>query len=330
MKSMTVYFVPHSTSRGKRPPRSDTLFGAICWGYKLLFGKNELDRLLHAFTGSSVPFLVSSMFLYSEHEGKKTHYLPKPLSAPLQDDLGDLDLKELDRIKNLKKRQIVTDNEFEHIIQGNNDGSIEPQSKQVRVDQRQVPHSSINRLTWTVDESLFFYTEELSLPAEAGLFFCLKIHEEFERNLKTVLYFLADKGIGGGASVGKGHFKSIHIKDALPFDEPGDDAKHVVTLSLTYPDKELRTKLPDSWYTLEKRQGKIESMYAHPKSGHIWKDHVLMLQEGSTFPKNTRAFYGKNPVVRKAGDDLDFDVQHYGYAFTVNTKHIPQQANDEA
>jgi hypothetical protein len=53
-----------------------------------------------------------------------------------------------------------------------------------------------------------------------------------------------------------------------------------------------------------------------------WKDSLLMLREGSTFPKNGRQQYGMNAIVRKAGDGLDFDVWQYGFAFTVNTQHI--------
>ena len=56
--------------------------------------------------------------------------------------------------------------------------------------------------------------------------------------------------------------------------------------------------------------------------GHIWKDHLLMLQEGSTFPHNGQPYYGENRVVREGKHDLGFDVQHYGYAFMVKTKHI--------
>ena len=61
-------------------------------------------------------------------------------------------------------------------------------------------------------------------------------------------------------------------------------------------------------------------MYVQP--GHIWKDHLILLKEGSTFPKNGRAYYGKNNIVRKDDGELGFDVQHYGYGFTVNTKHV--------
>jgi hypothetical protein len=63
-------------------------------------------------------------------------------------------------------------------------------------------------------------------------------------------------------------------------------------------------------------------MYVAPASGHVWKNALLMLQEGATFPQNGQRYYGRNPIVRKADDYVPFDVRHYGYAFTVNTQHI--------
>jgi CRISPR type III-A-associated RAMP protein Csm4 len=148
----------------------------------------------------------------------------------------------------------------------------------------------------------------------------MRCRDDLVQDLKTIIYFLADKGIGSGISSGKGHFKSVTIVDDVPYHEPqADDSTHVVTLSLTYPDDELKQLLSRSWYALERRQGKIESMYAPVKAR---KDSLLMLREGSTFPKNGRQQYGMNAIVRKAGDGLDFDVWQYGFAFTVNTQHI--------
>jgi CRISPR/Cas system CSM-associated protein Csm4 (group 5 of RAMP superfamily) len=129
--------------------------------------------------------------------------------------------------------------------------------------------------------------------------------------------------------VGKGHIKKIEFIDALPYEEPPDEeASYAITLSLMFPDASLRKKLSACWYDLEKRQGKIECMYADPGSGHIWKDHLLLLKEGSTFPKNDQKFYGENRIVRKDDGTLGFDVHHYGYAFTVNTKHVKNFRQD--
>ena len=334
MKAMTVYLLPHSSFRGSRPLRSDTLFGAICWGYRLLFGEDKLLDVLEEFEQHPVPFLISSLFTYEVDQGK-IHYLPKPLADPYRPEKFASDkpsLQELEALKSVNKKPIVTDSEFTKIIRGEmgdkdfyeeilhgSERERKPDIKNV-----QIPHSAINRLTGSVEGPRFFYTEECLSSSDSGdqvgLFFCVKCREGFENDLKTIFRFLADKGIGGGASVGKGHIKSIEIVDNyLPYTEPEEETEHVLTLSLTFPDDSIRPILSKCWYELEKRQGKIESMYVQP--GHIWKDHLILLKEGSTFPKNERTYYGANKVVRKDDGNLGFDVQHYGYAFTVKTKH---------
>jgi len=339
MKAMTVYLLPHSSFRGSNPPRSDTLFGAICWGYRLLFGEDKLINVLDEFKEHPVPFLISSLFEYTEVDQKKTHYLPKPLANPYRPEKFTTDmppLKKLEALKRLSKKRIVTESDFTKIIRGEKgdkdfyekilcelEKGGKPKKSGIR--NAQIPHSAINRLTGAVEGPRFFYTEEYS-PAsdsgeQAGLFFCVKCRAGFENDLKTIFRFLADKGIGGGASVGKGHIKSMEIvDDYLPYKELEEETGHVVTLSLTFPDDSIRPILSKCWYELEKRQGKIESMYVQP--GHVWKDHLILLKEGSTFSKNERAYYGENKIVREDDGNLGFDVQHYGYAFTVNTKHV--------
>ena len=341
MKAVTVYLVPHSMLRGSELPRSDTLFGAICWGIRLLFGENRLEHILKAFETDAVPFLLSSIFEYTEGENGKEHYFPKPLSDPYFPEKFALkpptaqETKALKRLKNLSvvRHDLFMDmiaaekseaDIYEAIVKG-----VEP-VRPPRSNVIYTPHSAVNRVTEMAAADEIFYTEELAFPSRAegqhgGMFFCMKWCDEFAADLQTVCYFLADKGIGGGVSSGKGQFTAIEIVEGLPYTEkePADDeSSHVITLSLTYPDQGLQRLLSKSWYTLERRQGKIESMYVAPASGHIWKNSLVMLQEGSTFPKNGRRYYGENPIVRRADTDVPFDVRQYGYAFTVNTKHI--------
>lgn len=345
MQAMTVYLRPDSSFRGSRPPRSDTLFGAICWGYQLIFDEARLITLLNAFQPESAPFLISSMFPYTEKDGQRSLSLPKPYTKPYQlPDKEQLDLDKLHALKQLKKQTVVSLKDFEAMIQGAKGEEcfyqdaladvlehktqrydLENACKPIKksVTSFDVPHAAINRLTGAVEGSRFFYTEEYSPASEAqkqaGLFFFVKCREDLAADLQTVFRFLGDKGIGGGVSVGKGHFQIIEIADELPYREP-PKADHVVTLSLTFPCAAIRSRLSESWYDIERRQGKIESMYAHVE--HIWKDHLVMLKEGSTFPKNGQPFYGENPIVRKDDGKSGFDVRHYGYAFTVNTRHV--------
>lgn len=339
MTSLTAYFIPHSSLRGRNFPRSDTLFGAICWGIRLLFGIEHLEHVLHAFTQRTVPFLLSSMYEYV-HTGERTiHYFPKPFTNPYVPPSfvnNPPKTEELIALKRLHAMRTVCDTNFSDILQGKKcdadfyeeclDAVMHaPKAALPASHCVPVPHASINRLTSAHEPDRIFYTEERLFHTrgngqQSGVFFCVTCRDEFVQDLKAVIYFLADKGIGAGASSGKGHFTSVTLADGVPYCEPpADESTHVVTLSLTYPDDELKQFLSRSWYALERRQGRIESMYMPVDTR---KDALLMLREGSTFPRNGQQQYGMNTIVRKAGDGLDFDVWHYGYAFIVNTKHI--------
>jgi CRISPR-associated protein Csm4 len=80
---MIVYLKPRAPF-SKSPPRSDTLFGAIAWAVRLLFGEDELIKLLEQFDEAvelrkSEPFLISSLFPFVESRTGRTLFLPRPL-----------------------------------------------------------------------------------------------------------------------------------------------------------------------------------------------------------------------------------------------------------
>jgi len=356
MISITVYLKPLSTFIGRVPPRSDTLFGALCWGYRLLFSevslKDRLDEFEEAFNSEKEvvpPFLLSSCFLFiqGQKEQKRVHYLPRPFGRRMEvvdESLRGLEgtLKGVRILKGLKRKINLSEEEFDAVIQGRKSdadfikeirkelerrdklsfGKVEQGSP---ADILESPHNAINRLSGAVQEGRFFYHQELVIKPGNGIFFCLKCRDEdLLKDLKQVLYFLGDRGIGGESSMGKGQFKP-EFKEGLPFTEPSEPANYAVTLSLTYPDAYIRSALKESYYELEKRQGKVESMYA--RAPHIWKDSILMLREGSTIPIQNakRKWLGANPVVREGVSDLSghtFNVRQYGLAFLVKTKHI--------
>jgi len=73
---------------------SDTLFGAICWPWKLLHGEDDLIELLEQYKQAKPPFLISSTFPFIG----KNWILPKPL-----DGLGKAGLE-----KNVRKALFVS------------------------------------------------------------------------------------------------------------------------------------------------------------------------------------------------------------------------------
>src|SRR5262245_37874005 len=80
---MIVFLRPRAPF-SKGPPRSDTLFGAIAWSVRLLFGEDELIKLLEQFDEAielqkPEPFLISSLFPFVESRTGRTLFLPRPL-----------------------------------------------------------------------------------------------------------------------------------------------------------------------------------------------------------------------------------------------------------
>ena len=121
MNEMTVYLRPHSSFLRSQPPRSDTLFGAMCWGYRVLFGNDALEEVLAQFRDTSVPFLISSMFRYIGQDGEKEHIFPKPYTAPLDllEHIPNPGLQELDAAKRVRNMRDVKGQDFSDILHGN-------------------------------------------------------------------------------------------------------------------------------------------------------------------------------------------------------------------
>lgn len=85
---MIVYLKPRAPF-AQAVPRSDTLFGAVAWAIRLLYGEAALAELLGQFdeaikAAAAPPFVISSLFPYLKHENSVLRFLPRPLAAPVQ------------------------------------------------------------------------------------------------------------------------------------------------------------------------------------------------------------------------------------------------------
>ena len=82
---MIVYLLPRAPF-AKAAPRSDTLFGAICWAIRWLYDEETLVKLLAGFADGQAPFILSSLFPYVENTttnpAPKILFVPRPLLAP--------------------------------------------------------------------------------------------------------------------------------------------------------------------------------------------------------------------------------------------------------
>lgn len=107
-------------------PRSDTLFGAICWGLRESRGEAELEDYLAAFADGEPPFTISSAVPVLEQD--RRHYLlPKPrLPGPDLDEEGEGDTEDiqsltetrLEALQTWKRLEYLPDTVFRRLARG--------------------------------------------------------------------------------------------------------------------------------------------------------------------------------------------------------------------
>ena len=314
-------------------PRSDTLFGAICWGIRHSQGEEALEDLLARFAEGDPPFLISSAFPTVEqpNSDEQLYLLPKP-RLPGQHSSGEAMTDErVEALQAWKRIEYIPAPLFAEIAAGERsktdvvdeleasavdiDGQtynrdrefllpIEPVSVQRPYESETRVRNAINRLTGATDGSLF-ERESVFFAEKAGLHACV------EGDVDTVIEGLAilqDRGIGGGKSVGQGRFRLEAVKEVAEFPTE-TDTEWFCTLSLCVPHpEELDQLVTEGYYAVETRKGIVENAAA--SSSNIWKRQVLALAEGSVLPRLGTS-HGHNPVV---ADHYDHGVQQYGYA----------------
>ncbi len=334
-------------------PQSDTLFGALCWGIKLLYSEDRLKTMLGKFLAGTPPFLLSSSFPYIENNGKRVHLLPKPISKPLQ--ASPKFLEEIERFKEFEKIIFLSQSIFSDIINNklmdldlyNSFSTSEkpkPDSIFIKIGtalfrrdefplfpwvELDVSRNAIDRLSSGTIEGNLFYNKEIFLKKFCGIYFLIKLTEftgsDTMKILKAIMNFYSDRGIGGDVTSGKGQF-DIEIKeDEKLFEEP-EEASDFLTLSSYYPKQKeweyFRKNQTRSWFHVMRKKGKIEASYF--PCTNIWKNSLLLVKEGSSFPimKNNK-YYGENPIVKK--EFKEFNIQQYGFAYAI--KRIVKNGN---
>lgn len=317
---------------------SDTLFDAVVWGYRHLYGKKEADKLVESFQHKP-PFILSSAFPYLEAKNNKLYFYPMPrLLFHFSGDReyvsrfnkiefvpeeifwamcrGEFNSDEIELRKSKFGRKELPCLEFgekyflfdRFLVPDWLDGRFELFKRVER------PGNYVNRLTLATDESLYF-RDEIFLSDKAGVFFFVRGDQEVLKRFNSCLRFLEDRGIGGEISTGGGNFKLLEIEEVEEFEAP---EKAFVTLSLYSPTKEeLSTFSSEAcWYELRVRQGKIEAAFL--KLRNPWKKKLLMFCEGSVFPATGKEYYGSCPVVKKR----PLRIVEYGIAFAVDFRGV--------
>jgi CRISPR-associated protein Csm4 len=364
-----VYLYPRSSYASAIG--SDTLFGALCWAVRELWGVEALTDLLQRFPASGSqnaealpPFSLSSAFPFLYHDGEKVRFYPKLLlPEPTGEQIRALAeqlqrrnplrphrravVAAIEKVKRIKGTAYVSEDLFAQIVRGELDvfnvcehlverGStdqdvvlwgpalithgerrrLQAQDLKAFLAEGDVQRNEIERVALATVEGRLFFTHETYLHRRrAGLWFVLCTEDlDF---LKPLLRYLADTGLGGERSVGKGHF-DINLQEVHEIELSGAaDPNGFVTLSRYIPlAGECDFEREPLSYVLTTLRPKHEAKMAG--RGHrVYKRLLRVFEPGSVLPLTERkAVYGQVVRVGRSAEGA-FEAYHNGMAVPV-------------
>ncbi len=292
--------------------RSDALWGALVQCRHLLY-HDDWENLIN-----DDSFLVSSCFPFIA--GKRFYPVPHGAFDRVMMGIRGSELKKWKKIK------YVSENLFQNIISGTFNATdsrlcgeyvcSEKIDEGFGVKEYEVPRIGIDPVSGTAQEGAFFYCVNAHFPENSGLFFLARFRGiDAQKHFEGSLRLLADCGIGGDRSIGRGTFRFTCEQCTLTL--PDNPDAHV-GLSLYHPtEKEVQSGLLDrAYYSLVKRYGYAAGLGARS----LRRRNVLMLEEGAVF-FDSQPPVGDIPVVlQKNEGGSPFDVFRFGKAFTLPVK----------
>jgi len=337
MKEYVVRLYPHSAFEGNLS--SSTLFGALCWSIRVLYGEKTLEEeILSQFLQKPV-FLISGLFPFRQPDSNDdvNYFFPKPICPLLRHEslqniaqefsekfkpekrMYHTEKFELARVlqeyKKFQKILLIPHNIFQSIAREDIRSAEDKLFREYLRGRLKIPDwkkevgiqkNSIDRLLETTGGAgNTFYNREYFLRKGFGLFFLLKT--DTPEKIKAALKFIEDSGIGPNSKTGKNHFKMI-IEEKEMTDSTVRSS--FITLSRFIQRKPFDVE--NSYYEIEFARHKVESR--HEFSGEdIWKNAVPFIKEGSLITLNEPAeFPGEIFPVKKLKDKT---IYQYGNAY---------------
>ena len=290
-------------------PESYTLFGAICWGTKILFGENVLEDLLEEFK-TNPPFLISSPVL----KIKETLYFPKPALPSGYTEVRTHE--EYKAIKKVKKARYIAQDTFKKILNGKirsrEDLSQEIEGSKERLYfEQNLPHASINRITWTTTGGELYNEPVYYFGVPFSVFILIKNQDR----LNLIESALRWAPLGGNKSTGMG-FAEVNFKEEQGWlnEYINLKTKRFISLSPHFYDRSF--DLGESYYEPYPFIGAVENFYGRVTPS-IWKRRVLYIGKGSNIKvSDQKDFYGSLKVAYE-DKNTGKRIYQYGFAFPL-------------
>lgn len=303
---------------------SYTLFGAICWGYKILFGEKVLLDLLESFK-EKPPFLISSPVLkhneklffpcpqmpdeFPEPENYKNYQFFKKIKKGLSLIPEEIFIEFLQQ--KFETKYQLSEKVKEFLFKNNN----YPQDIPVNI-----PHNSINRLTWTTVGGQLFNITSFYYPE-----FCVFVNlmdKNFDLEILKKLLELVS--IGGDKSIGLGRVKVLEIKRDKVLEKylspEKDKSEKFYTLSPSLQDEVYDYK--KSYYQIFLYAGIVDNFYERLTTPILKKRHIYFKTSSVFVVKHVKTCYGKfPPVLAGKNKNKEVTIYQYGYAFPLYIKN---------
>jgi CRISPR-associated RAMP protein, Csm4 family len=292
--------------------RSFTLFGAICWSYRLLYGKEALEDFLANFV-KSPKFLISSAFPYINDQ----FIFPKPI-LPIRGESQDFKLKF--QRKNFKKASYVTLDILKKVIEGKiryeedyanykvKSGIIKEENTDIKLGK--TIHTQVRNLINRVShrsENLFFIESTIKTYEEFFLVYLL--NDNFDKELEGLLKLIEEIGVGANKNIGWGKIKIEEIKHSSLEGIINLKAEQFVSLSPVIPTNNIDQD--KSYYDIETFKNYTENTFEK----EFLKKKVLYLKEGSFIVKKDQEnFVG---TIKEVGNN----IFQYGLEFPLGVAY---------
>lgn len=334
MKDYIIHLAPRSGYEISL--HSDTLFGAICWGIRMLFGEKRLVAILEEYNTTHPPFLLSSAFPCKLDGDEYQYFLPKPCLKPIPVDELQTFSEKVDiqketyhsektdsiwlsnKYKRFKKIKFIGISNFKGLLTKPDEADLfadylgnyllEPYYCETGTAQK----NSLDRLTFsTTGSGDTFYLPEIAYREKYGLYFLLKT-KNIDDVIRPVLTFLEDSGIGPNARTGKNWFK-VNVTEKKLFNGNNSQSGDAFIILSRYIKNEP-INAADSFYRIVSVRSKVESRLEFAGED-IWKHRVSYFSAGSLIsPKIKTPYYGSLAPVKTIQGKT---IYQYGFAYPV-------------